>query len=833
MRRRAGTNSRACWSPPPGGRVPCESCWSRRASPTIARLLGELAERRPDVRVHFHEALPRTAPAAAATAVFGRPLELVAAPGRAARVLSLDADFVGAGPFHLRYAREIAERRRVRSHGDRMSRLYVVEPSPTPTGDVADHRIRRRARDVGALLAAVLSDIAQGQGAAPELIAALAPLAARERDPGLAAAIAADLREHRSESLVLAGSGQPVAAHAMAYAIGALLDAPGRTVSFVEPVRLGAADEAAELAALVDALNAGTVDKLVILGGNPVYHAPPALRFEEALQNAPLRVCLASHPNETSQRCQWRVPELHALESWGDARALDGTASVVQPLIDPLFEGRTRAELLALVGGVGPLSAHELVRSLWAGAGGDAEARFEEILATGVVPDSASTRIEASPDLAAVARLVDAHARATQPADDGAIEVVLRSDASVHDGRFANNPWLQELPDPITKVTWGNGAWLSPATARRLDVETGDWLALRRGEQRLEIPALVVPGQADESVALSLGYGRSDAQSVAGGVGVDVGVLRAVDPSEPLRATVSRVDDRARHEFARTQQHHRLHGREIVRERALDQLGDPEADGVARPLDALYESNLTSAPQWAMTIDLTVCSGCSACVIACQAENNIPVVGPEAVRRGREMQWLRVDRYHSGSESDPDVANQVMACQHCEMAPCEYVCPVGATVHSGDGLNEMVYNRCVGTRFCSNNCPYKVRRFNWFDWNADVAEPRKMQFNPDVTVRARGVMEKCTYCVQRIRRAEIRARNDGRPLADGEIVTACQQACPTQAIRFGSIADPESDVSRTRAAPHCYGVLAEQGTRPRTRYLARVRNRNARLEEPG
>ncbi|MEZ4333616.1 MAG: 4Fe-4S dicluster domain-containing protein [Myxococcota bacterium] len=812
------------------------------ASPLLNQLVGRLRAERSDVQFHFHAPLHAKAPREGVRIATGRWLQPLPDFARASVAWILDGDPLGTGPHQLAHARAFATRRRVRSASDPMSRLYVAEPAPSVTGNAADHRIRRSAAAIPAMLAAVLVEVARARGAWPDLVAALVPLAAHESDGGLVRAIAGDLASRPGEALVVVGEHQPAVVHAMGHALQSLLERPsgGRLgeqsgpLALVESGLLEAMAPAEELAPLVEAMRAGQVSTLVNLGGNPVYDAPAELDFAAALAEVGDRVGLAPLRDETAQRCDWHVAERHALESWGDTRALDGTAALIQPLIAPLWEGYTRADLLAAFLGDAAPDVHARLRGRWADVGDAGDARWRSLLAEGVVPDSASAARSADVDPARVADAVAkaiAESRLPAPPAPDRIEVVFRRDARVHDGRHADNPWLQELPDPITKLTWDDAAWIAPATARTLGVDTGDWLRLRRGDRSIEIPALVVPGQAERSLLLSLGYGRGAMVPVAEGVGVDVGPIRTSDAGRlATDVVVERVTERSPHAFAVTQTHFRLHGRDVVRERTRGDLLErpgPEADAGRA---SLYAPPTPGGPQWGMTIDQTVCTGCSACVVACQAENNIPVVGREAVSNGREMHWLRIDRYLRGSEEEPASVSQPMACQHCEMAPCEYVCPVEATVHSDDGLNEMVYNRCVGTRFCSNNCPYKVRRFNWFEFNGDVPETRRMQFNPDVTVRARGVMEKCTYCVQRIRRAEIRARGEGRPLRDGEVVTACQQACPTGAIVFGSIDDPDSAVARARDVPHAYGVLAELGTRPRTRYLARIRNPNPVLE---
>jgi molybdopterin-containing oxidoreductase family iron-sulfur binding subunit len=591
---------------------------------------------------------------------------------------------------------------------------------------------------------------------------------------------------------------------------------------------LGAGDSASGLGTLVDALDANQVETLVCLGGNPAYGSPGAVALEKAIRSVPHSAHVGLYANETAQACHWYVPLAHYLESWGDARAYDGTLSVVQPLVQPLFGAKQHLQVLGALAGeaTDPFAA---VRDTWRGAGhASTDDAWDDVVRRGLLPGSAYTRGAAGQAAGAPRSAFTGLRPIENP--PGGIDVLFTPDARVHDGRFGNNAWMQELPDPITKLTWGNAALVSPATAHQLGVETGDVVAIERGGGMLRLPAIVSPGHADGVVAVSFGYGRSGAESVARGIGANAytiwpGLQTFVATDATVRAAG------AHRELAITQTHWSMEAREPARSASLaDYQRRGRVGGVARRQLSLYppdHPNGEAPQQWAMTIDLGTCTGCSACVVACQAENNIPVVGPDDVRKSREMHWLRIDRYMSGDANDPEVSLQPMLCQQCEKAPCEYVCPVGATTHSSDGLNEMVHNRCVGTRFCSNNCPYKVRRFNWFDYNAELAETERMARNPDVTVRERGVMEKCTFCVQRIREAQIGAQLEGKPLRGSDVVPACAQACPTRAIVFGSLTEPDSEVMKRREEPRVYAVLDELGTEPRIQYLARIRNARA------
>ena len=576
-----------------------------------------------------------------------------------------------------------------------------------------------------------------------------------------------------------------------------------------------------------------------MLGGNPVYDAPADLAFVDRLQKAALAVHLTSHENETSQFCHWNVPEAHYLECWSDVRAYDGTVTIVQPLIAPLYGGRTASEVLAAITGRPDRAAHDIVKGYWQAAlRGDtdvtwtlpaerADAFWATSLHDGMVAGTALAPIDPGP----VADLSQVPAAA----GTDALTLVFHPDASVFDGRFANNGWLQELPRPFSKMTWDNAATVSPRTAERLGVATNEVVELTLGGRTVRAPVWVQPGQADDCVGLALGYGRPLAGRVGHGVGANAYALRtreAVWHAPGLQ--VSRTGDT--HEIAATQHHFLMEGRHLVRHGTLaEYVEHPEfvremGEAPARTM-TLYPEHEYTGHKWGMAIDLNACTGCNACVVACQAENNIPVVGRDQVARGREMQWIRVDTYYTGDLDRPEAYHQPVPCMQCENAPCEPVCPVAATVHSAEGLNDMVYNRCVGTRYCSNNCPYKVRRFNFLLYQDFTTPELDMVRNPDVTVRSRGVMEKCTYCVQRINQTRIDARREGREMRDGDVVTACQQVCPSQAIVFGDLNEAASRVNQLKAEPRNYGLLEEVNTRPRTTYLAALRNPNPEITE--
>ncbi|HEU4588273.1 MAG TPA: TAT-variant-translocated molybdopterin oxidoreductase, partial [Gemmatimonadales bacterium] len=811
------------------------------ASPFLLELLARARQAYPDAQVHWYAPLASDAPLAGARAAFGRPAQPVYDFTAADVVLALDADFLAAGPYSLRYAHDFAQWRHVSTPSSAMNRLYVIETAPTATGGVADHRLRARPSEIPALAARLALHVNGSAALVPQLSATLAsfePMLERTAHDDWLTALANDLLAHRGRCAIVAGECQPAAVHALAHLLNAGLGNVGHTVRYIEPP-LPIGDRNTGLAALTDALRADSVACLVVLQGNPAYTAPPELDVPRLLAKPPTSVYLGLYRDETARACRWFVPAQHYLESWGDARAWDGTASLVQPLVQPLFGGHDAAELLAALAGESR-ELHAVLRDSWQQrwrprVPAEFDRVWDETLQRGVISESAAPSL----GIVASADGLDALLRAgLAPASEGRLELAFAPGATVHDGRFANNPWLQELPDPVTKLTWGNAALLSPRTAARLKVESGQLLDVAVDSRQLSIPALVVPGHADDTLTISLGYGRpprrrgdaDGAEQVAAGVGANAYVLRALGhPYGAPRASVRPLaDGRGRPRRARlavTQSHWEMQGRPIVLSTTLDEFRRhpviaPHERG--RPLTLYEPARSPAEDQWAMTIDLSACTGCSACVVACQAENNVPVVGAEGVQNSREMHWLRIDRYYTGTPDDPVPLSQPMLCQHCEKAPCEYVCPVSATVHSPDGINEMVYNRCVGTRFCSNNCPYKVRRFNWFNYNAEVSETERLAKNPDVSVRARGVMEKCTFCVQRIREAQIGARLENRSVRAGEVRTACQQACPTGAIVFGSLTNPDDEVRRWRENPRAYAVLHELGTEPRVRYLARI-----------
>jgi molybdopterin-containing oxidoreductase family iron-sulfur binding subunit len=810
------------------------------SSPTAVALLAEIRRRWPEAAFHFHAPGSPTNVWQGARIAFGRALEPRYDLMKADVIVALDADFLCRGPASIPLARQFADRRRLRHASDGMNRLYVFEPLPTPTGSIADHRIRVRAGDVQAVAAALLQAIGAPQlprGVPAPLRAAAATSApAGSRSVGaIVAAVAKDLAAKRGRSLVIAGDGQPPIVHAMAHAINAALGNVGSTVDVAPSPIFDAGEPTHGLDALANALDGGQVDTLLVLGTNAVYTAPAdrPLAIGRARQSA----YLGMYDDETARACTYAIAQAHPLESWGDARAFDGTVSVVQPLIEPLHSGRTVLDVLAVLAGLPfTTTSYELVRRRF---GNQPETAWRRALMRGVTEDSAIAPLAGADAAVQWRSIADAlsGAATTTPSSSASLELIFPIDPHVHDGRFTNNAWLLELPGPISKLTWTNAATLAPETAARLSLANGDEVEVRFDGRTVKAPVLVMPGQAQDTIGLALGWGRRGDEELARDVGANAYALRTtrapyVGAGATLHATGARRD------LPITQLHRGLEGRDdaILHHVTLDEYRrQPQESsaknaphpGKKKPL-ALYGLPPKSREhQWAMAIDLSICTGCSACVVACQAENNVPTVGPIAVQRGRSMHWLRIDSYFTGDPNDPQVQRQPMLCQHCESAPCEYVCPVNATVHSDDGLNVMVYNRCVGTRFCSNNCPYKVRRFNWFDYHHDESATEQLVHNPDVTVRERGVMEKCTFCVQRLREEEIRSRTDhGDRGKRAPVQTACQQACPTRAIVFGDLLQPGSEVAALHENDRAYAALEDLGTVPRVRYLQSVKNEN-------
>jgi molybdopterin-containing oxidoreductase family iron-sulfur binding subunit len=784
-------------------------------SPSLEAVKAHAMKRFPKAKWVQYEPVSLDETMAGAVLAFGQPLNTHYRFEKADVVLSLDADFLGLDNTGSAAIRDFSRRRKITTPKQELNRLYVVESHYSITGASADHRLRMRVSDLGQFC----SDLAAELGVSGDTLKVL-PGTADVRQKWLAA-VARDLTRHKGRSLVVAGPRQPAIVHAWVHLLNQLLGNAGETVAYTasswEPQLPALKELAGEMAA-------GSVSTLVILGGNPVYDAPADLQLSENVKKVKTVIRLGLDDDETSALAAWQLLEAHYLESWSDARAADGTCSIQQPMIQPLYDGKTPAEIVGLISGYKDQRAYTIVRNLWTAQwSGDSEKTWRKSLHDGIV---LNTR---SPEVKVQAKRPAGIALQSAPG----LEVGFYPSSSAYDGRFANNGWMQEAPDQMTKLTWDNVALLSPATARRLQLAAGDLITLEQGGRSITVPVLEQPGHADSSISVALGYGRTKCGRIAKGVGYNVYPLRTVAGLH-FTTGVNVKKTGGKYKLSVTQEHHSMEGRPIVREASLEEYrkepGFAQKEAPKEMFSLFKEQDYEKGNQWGLAIDLNSCIGCNACVVACQAENNIPIVGKDQVSRGREMHWIRLDRYFEGPDEDPKVVYQPMACQQCENAPCEAVCPVAATNHSPEGLNDMAYNRCVGTRYCANNCPYKVRRFNFLEWNKDMDAIQKMAFNPDVSVRVRGVMEKCTYCVQRIQEAKIHAKADGRrTVRDGEIVTACQQTCPAEAITFGNINDPNSKVSKLKKLDRNYAVLAELNVKPRTSYLAKVRNPNPEL----
>ena len=801
------------------------------SSLTEARLKQSLQEKYPNLGWYQHESITRSNEWAGTQLAFGAPLRPQYDLGKADIVLSLDADLLGLHPNSVVQTRQWADRRD--PEAGNMNRWYMVESQFTTTGGVVDHRLPLKASAIPAWLTALEAAISEGH--APDSASAFDKV------------VVDDLVNHKGTSLVVAGPNLAPEVHAVVARINNTLGNLGETVTYTnEPL---AADGTIE--DLISAIDAGNVNSLLILGGNPVYTAASDLEFGSKLGNLGFTAHLNLYRDETSRLCQWYLPKTHSFESWGDGVSYNGVPTLQQPLIDPLLGGKSTIELLAALNGQADVDAHELVAETFRSLGGDnePEAAWEAGVHRGFSEagglSGESVQLQDSASSVSLENM--------QPVEG--LELQLVASNSLYDGRYANNGWLQETPDIMTKVTWDNVALISYATAEKLGVENYHLVTVRANGKKFNIPAYILPGQPDDTISIELGYGRTAAGAVGGDadasiepVGVNAGVLRTTDqmsliPGVELALTGEKVT------LATTQDHHlidksgmsEIHGRisELVREGTVSRFKEhPDfAQHVVHhpPLESLWEEPPLDGPaKWGMSIDLSRCVGCNACSVACQSENNVPVVGKEQVAKGREMHWLRMDRYFAGDIENPQVVTQMVACQQCENAPCEQVCPVAATVHSNEGLNDMVYNRCIGTRYCGNNCPYKVRRFNFFNFNKQYEKPGSelvsMILNPEVTVRHRGVMEKCTFCVQRIQNVKIDAMTANRPIRDGEIETACQQVCPANAIQFGDLRHEDAKVTLAHNSPRAYAMLEELNVKPRNKYLARIRNPHPSLE---
>lgn len=854
-------------------------------SPTLAAQLQAILKRYPQAQwVQYEPTYPNNR-YEADLAAYGEPVGVYYDLAKAKRILSLDSDFLISTPGSVRYARDFADGRRVRKGTTEITRFYSVESTPTLTGAMADNRIRVRASQVEGIARVIAQRLGVDVGTAP--VPSL-----DEEQTKFVNAVVKDLQENSGACVVIPGDYQTPVVHVLAHMLNEHLGNVGKTVFYTEPIEAQPVNQLQAFKNLVADMNAGKVDMLLMLGGNPVYNAPADSGFSDALSRVPFRAHLGLYVDETSLACQWHLPESHFLEAWGDLRAFDGTASIVQPLIIPIYDTKSAYEVLSglfdipetgAVGGTEPRDGYTIVRQYWAEHGYPIQEpydfAFNKLLHDGVIPNTKAKAKNVQVRVSALASLP-----VQNPANVGGttVEVMIRPDPTVWDGRYANNGWLQELPKPFSKATWDNVAFMNPETAEKLNipldnafsilpklsesqgVKPSPVIELSINGQTIKAAVWMLPGHPHDAVTLFLGYGRTSAGTLGSGTGFNVYPL--FFSNSPWNSTATIAYKGESYRVANTQFTFLMDGRDVVRVGTIAEfLRHPSlapseeaeqanaAEGTAKGQPDYYPSYQWPEPgmshqgayNWGMVIDLQSCIGCSVCMVACQAENNIPVVGKTQVLRGRHMNWIRVDTYYETKPDDfttfthnPRIYFQPVTCMQCEQAPCEYVCPVGATQHSVEGINQMVYNRCIGTRYCANNCPYKVRRFNFLNYNNHFnhdyfGRPNKVEqlvFNPNVTVRGRGVMEKCMYCIQRINSARQKAKIENRNLRDGEVVTACQQACPTQAIVFGNITDYASKVHALKIQPHNYGLLTDLNTRPRTTYLARVINPNPEIE---
>ncbi|HEY8079652.1 MAG TPA: Fe-S cluster-containing hydrogenase [Labilithrix sp.] len=886
-------------------------------SPTFTRLRDAFQTKFPQAKVHVWAPVNENNQREGAKLAFGQPVNAIAAYSQARVIVSLDCDFLGTEPGSVRAAREFAETRRVHAPSDPMSRLYVVEPTYSITGMNADHRLRLAASDVERYALLLAKELADKHAIDLGPIKDAVAKADGERDhainPKWIQIVAKELAGARARSVIVTGTRQPPAVHALVHALNAALGNAGHTVNYFPVADLWETDPAASLKQLAADMDAGKVGTLVMLGVNPAYDAPGDVKIADKLAKVTTSFCFSSHVDETGELCTWQVPRAHELEAWGDARSLDGTVALQQPLIAPLHGGRSDLEVLARLAGTMNPKGRDLVQETTKPALSSASnfnRAWSEALRRGVLGPAAKPFGPMDARRTEIATALSGGKPSKSPTSE-ALEVTFAPCPKVFDGRHANNPLLLELPDPVGKITWDNVAYISADTAKALGVESRQMIRLSRdGAPSIDTCVWITPGQADNSIAVVLGWGRraagnygnrhgfdvnplrtSDAMWIATGVkaqkltGADIDATRekyrkigmaSADAVTAANVPFARIrpDDpfdveTNLYKISQTQEHDTMEGRAIAVDTTLEEYRknplfpsypddehkdiDEHGRTIAARKGGTPDPNVLPLwgdwkeqddqigfkghHRWGMGIDLTTCIGCNACVIACQVENNVPAVGKEQVWRGREMHWLRIDRYFVGVDAnDPQIVFQPVACQQCEEAPCENVCPVNATEHSPEGLNDMAYNRCIGTRYCANNCPYKVRRFNFLNyhtsggWYDDVPETEKMHYNPNVTVRMRGVMEKCTYCVQRIQEAKIDSlRKGGTPEPIKRLQTACMQACPTRAIVFGDLSDPQAPVTRWRASGRSYHLLAGLGTHPRTTYLGKVRNPNPEM----
>ena len=822
------------------------------SSPTIKSIQNDFKTKFPSASWVSYESVNNENLYKGIEKAFSKKLQPIYRLENAQIIVSLGSDFLGVDDNNIYNTRKFAQNRDIVDENSTMNRLYVAESSITSTGSSADHRLNIPQHEMESILAELSYEL-------KKLGLSVDANKVKSSNNLWIKAAAEDLMSNRGDSIILGGSQLSPEFHQLIALLNNQLNAP---VDYY-PLSLSQVSSLADFKSLCDDIKNNKIKNLIILGANPVYDSPSDFNFGDLLKNVPNSVHLTNILDETSKLCSWNIAMTHYFECWGDAMSYDGFVSIVQPQIMPLFDSKSAIQVLTPLVYSKELSSYDTVKNVWKSdivKSGNFEREWEKILHDGLYKNTIIKKEQVRPSSKTSTTQLNNFIKL----DDNKFEIVFNASSSVYDGRFANNGWLQEIPKPVTSLTWDNAALISIKVAKKLNIKNGQMIEIKIDNKSIKLPAWITPGQNQKSISLELGYGREFQGRLGNGVGFNVYPLRmSNNPSYSLNASISVLDET--YPLASTQDHHGLEEDryaapgfdklsnnevqsripELVKQSTLDYYKD-NPDWVQKKVEehkpdkkrswadhSMYnpepEYDYSKGPQWGMSIDLTSCTSCNACSIACQSENNIPVVGKQQVMNGREMHWIRIDNYFAGDPDNPEMSTQSVACVHCELAPCETVCPVAATTHSSDGVNQMTYNRCLGTRYCANNCPYKVRKFNFYNYTRDLPEVVQMAMNPDVSIRFRGVMEKCTYCYQRVSAARISAENENREIQDGDFQVACQQSCPADAIKFGDINDPNSAVSKAKRRNRDYALLAHLGTAPRTTYLAKIRNQNPKL----
>ena len=822
------------------------------SSPTINSLKEDFKKNFPSSKWVVYESVNNENLYKGIEKAFSKKLQPIYRLENAQIIVSLGSDFLGVDDNNIYNTRKFAQNRDIVDENSTMNRLYVAESSITSTGSSADHRLNIPQHEMKSILAELSYEL-------KKLGLSVDASKVKSSNNLWIKAAAEDLMSNRGDSIILGGSQLSPEFHQLIALLNNQLNAP---VDY-SPLSLSQVSSLADFKSLCDDIKNNKIKNLIILGANPVYDSPADFNFGDLLKNVPNSVHLTNILDETSKLCSWNIAMTHYFECWGDAMSYDGFVSIIQPQIMPLFDSKSAIQVLTPLVYSKELSSYDTVKNVWKSdivKSGNFEREWEKVLHDGLYKNTIIKKEQVRPSSKTSTTQLNNFIKL----DDNKFEIVFNASSSVYDGRFANNGWLQEIPKPVTSLTWDNAALISIKVAKKLNIKNGQMIEIKIDNKSIKLPAWITPGQNQKSISLELGYGREFEGRLGNGVGFNVYPLRmSSNPSYSLNASISVLDET--YPLASTQDHHGLEKDqyaapgfdklsnnevqsripELVKQSTLDYYKD-NPDWVQKKVEehkpdkkrswadhSMYnpepEYDYSKGPQWGMSIDLTSCTSCNACSIACQSENNIPVVGKQQVMNGREMHWIRIDNYFAGDPDNPEMSTQSVACVHCELAPCETVCPVAATTHSSDGVNQMTYNRCLGTRYCANNCPYKVRKFNFYNYTRDLPEVVQMAMNPDVSIRFRGVMEKCTYCYQRVSAARISAENENREIQDGDFQVACQQSCPADAIKFGDINDPNSAVSKAKRRNRDYALLAHLGTAPRTTYLAKIRNQNPKL----